>query len=458
MKMEPLPIEDHLKAFLSGPINPKMIYVDGVTYQEVYNLAAWLARRLRRNVSDFKAVLLCADSKAVIMAALLAAMLERKSLILPNTLSADGLEELRPTTDFGYAIMDKLRPLPKGVKAIVAPDPFLPPFQPISDLAIDPDMAWVQLYTGGSTDRPKIWNKTIRNLMGEALFLSRHFEVTPYDCIVAAVPAYHIYGLLYSILMPFVASASVFGEIPYYPKEIIQAVRKKNATILISVPPHYRSLVKYSLESDTLRLAFSSAGMLAEEDGRAFTQNNRVDLVEIYGSTETGGIASRIRARKETAFTPFECVAVKIKKGYLWVQSDFLSPDLGDLDSGYFKLGDRVEASQNGQFILLGRRDGIIKVGGKRVDIATIRQVLLRQKGVTDAAAFSLPVSDGRENQIVAVVEGMVDITNLSKRLVAELEPYARPRSIKAVDKMPFTRAGKYDRSTLLALFNNSNI
>jgi acyl-coenzyme A synthetase/AMP-(fatty) acid ligase len=455
MKMNPLPIEDHLKTFLSGPMDPKMIYVDGVTYQEVYDLAAWLARWLRKNVSGFKTVLLCADNKAVIMAALLAAMMERKTLILPNTLSGNGLEELKYTIDFSYAIMDKLRPLPEGIESIIAPRPPLPPFQPEFDLTIDPDIVWVQLYTGGSTAAPKIWNKTIRNLMGEAFFLSCYFDVTPRDRIVATVPAYHIYGLLYSILMPFVASAFVFGDIPYYPKEIIQAVRTQNATILISVPPHYRSLVGYCLESETLRLAFSSAGMLTDDDGRAFTRNNRVDVVEIYGSTETGGIAARIRAKGETAFTPFECVAVKIKRGYLWVQSDFLSPGLGGLDSNFFKLGDRVEASQNGQFMLLGRSGGIIKVGGKRVDMETIRQILLEQKGVTDAVTFSLPVSNGRENQIVAVVEGMADTADLSKRLALVLEPYARPRSIKIIDKMPFTRAGKYDRSVLETLFNN---
>ena len=457
MKRVPLQLEDLLKSILSGPMYPQMTYVDEVTFQEIYNLAMPLGEWLQKNVPKEDVCLLYADDKAVIMAALLAAMFEKRILILPNALSFKGVDALKCTTGCRYAIMDEPRSLPGRIETIVASDfrfkgPFKR-FQPKEELTLEPDIVWVQLYTGGSTAEPKIWNKTIRNLMGEALFLRHKFEVNSEDRIVATVPSYHIYGLLYSILVPFIASAHVCQDMPYYPKEISQTVCARNATILISVPPHYRALSGHLSKNDTLRLAFSSAGMLAAEDGQAFTRKNGVEVVEIYGSTETGGVATRIRAKGESAFTPFECVAVKVEAEQLWVKSDFLSPGLECLDSGFFKLNDRVQVSYDGQFVLLGRTDGVLKVGGRRVDSETIRQALFDQAGVTDVAILSLPLLNGRENQIVAVVEGKVDMAILSKRIASTLETYARPRSVKIVEKMPYTDAGKYDRNTLMALF-----
>lgn len=455
--IEPLlSIEDRLGAFLSGPLHPQMIYTQGMTYGEIYALAQRLRSWIGKGVPDRETILLCSQDKSVVMASLLATMGTGRVLLMPNALSVDALEESAHATVCRYAILDAPLPLPKGMDAVVACE--APPGSPLIDTgrALDPDAVWVRLFTGGSTAAPKIWDKTLRNLMGEALYLSRSYDVGIRDHIVATVPAYHIYGLLYSVLMPFVASASVFGGMPYYPNEIVQAVQAQKATILISVPPHYRALGGHCLESEPLRLAFSSAGMLALEDGQVFTRNNGVAVVEIYGSTETGGVASRARARGETAFTPFDCATVKVEAEHIWVKSDFLSPGLADPASGFFMMGDRAETMRSGRFMLLGRSDGIIKVGGRRVDAETIRQTLLNQDGIADAVVFALPIPGGRENQLVAVVEGQGDLSALSEKIAAELEPYARPRRIRAVGKIPFTAAGKYDRSRLRALFEES--
>ena len=459
METVPRQLEDLLKSILSGPMHPQLTYVDGVTFQGIYNLAMPLRKWLQKNVPKEEVCLLYADDKAVIMAALLAALFETRILILPNAHSFKGVDALKRTTGCRYAIMDKSRSLPEDIAVIVASDfRFKSPvkrFQSKEEPTIEPDTVWIQLYTGGSTAAPKIWNKTIRNLMGEALFLSHKFKINSEDRVVASVPVYHIYGLLYSILVPFIASAYVCQAMPYYPKEISQTLDAKSATILISVPPHYRALGRHLCKNDTLRLAFSSAGMLAAEDGQAFTRNNDVEVVEIYGSTETGGVATRIRAKGETAFTPFECVTVKIEAEQLWVKSDFLSPGLKRLDSDFFKLNDRVQLSYDGQFRLLGRTDGVLKVGGRRIDSETIRQAFFDQAGVTDVAILSIPLLNGRENQIVAVVEGTVEPPILSKKIASTLEAYARPRSIKVVEKMPYTEAGKYNRNALMALFKS---
>ncbi len=446
-------LEDHLKVVTAGPRQPQNIFCDGTTYQEVYDMAGHLVPWFK-NAAATDTVMLCVEEKTVVMAALLAAMATQKTMLMPTALETSALEALIRGTGCRYAVLDRHRPLPEGVEGVLAGDQGPSPGRFIPEAPLDLDAVWVKLFTGGSTAAPQVWEKTVRNLMGEAVYLSRTFGVDSNDLIVATVPAYHIYGLLYSVLMPFVASAGVCGDTPYYPNEIVETARRRKASILVSVPPHYHALGDQGLDSPRLRLAFSSAGMLAEEDGERFSRVNGVDLVEIYGSTETGGIASRVRAKGEKGFTPFECVEVRMDDERLWVRSEFLSPGLVGRTSPFFQMGDRVEVMEKGAFALLGREDGVIKVGGRRVSLEMVRKALLNQPGVTDAVVLSREATGGRENQIVAVVEGLVNTATLSEELAGHLAPYARPRCIKIVAEMPFTAAGKYDRNALLSLFD----
>jgi acyl-coenzyme A synthetase/AMP-(fatty) acid ligase len=124
-------------------------------------------------------------------------------------------------------------------------------------------------------------------------------------------------------------------------------------------------------------------------------------------------------------------------------------------EDGYFMTGDRARGTVCNRFELLGRVDGIVKVGGRRVDLEAVRESLKRQPGITDALAIALPVSHGRENLIVAVVEGNPATIDLTSLRTDDLETSARPRCIKILEKIPVTTAGKYDRKTIEALFRS---
>ena len=78
---------------------------------------------------------------------------------------------------------------------------------------------------------------------------------------------------------------------------------------MISVPAHYRALRAVGSLGASLRLAFSSAGALDPEDNAAFCRENASGVVEVYGSTETGGIGLRNRSRGEEGFTPYSTLS-----------------------------------------------------------------------------------------------------------------------------------------------------
>ena len=171
------------------------------------------------------------------------------------------------------------------------------------------DKVIVRLFTGGSTGKPQVWPKTVGNLFGEAYFMMEKFNFSPEDCFVTTTVPYHIYGLLFAVLVPLVASARVAGGPSIYPQDITAAIARHKTTVFAGVPSHYRVLRDVTFQADHLRLAISSAGRLEPEDGTAFFRKTGVGVTEVYGSTETGGAATRNRAIDETTLMPLASVS-----------------------------------------------------------------------------------------------------------------------------------------------------
>lgn len=395
-------------------------------------------------------VCLCTEDRCHTAAALLAALSGGSPLILPYAFSEQALTQTKNALAYQYLLVDNDPVVPVGTQPLrIARSPgsdTTPISQTPAPVPIDQDDIWVYLFTGGTTGQPQTWTKTVRNLLFEALHLAETFQITSRDIILATVPPHHIYGLLYAVLVPLVSGAQVVARTPAFPNEIIEALQQSQASMLVSIPAHYRALKNHTLSNHHLRIAFSSAGPLALEDDLAFHEMTGVAITEIYGSTETGGIAYRQRAKGQTGLKPFDCVQWKIEDERLGVKSDYLSSELTRDADGYFKTADRVTMDHHQSFHLLGRTDGIIKVAGKRVDLASVQQTLKQLPDVRDAYVFARAVKKGRENEILALVEGNAQAEKLHGQLQAKLEPYARPRHIIVVPKIPVSKVGKYDR------------
>jgi acyl-coenzyme A synthetase/AMP-(fatty) acid ligase len=265
------------------------------------------------------------------------------------------------------------------------------------------------------------------------------------------VPPWHIYGFLHSIVMPLISGAAVASETPSFPEQIAQAARERRATILIAAPAHYRALRGKALGAPSLRFALSSAGPLAPEDNEAFCQANGVGVTEIYGSTETGGVARRNRFQGEVALTPPAPVGWRIENGQLLVASPWLSPELPRNADGFFVTADRAEAKDSG-FILKGRVDSVIKVAGKRVDLEEIAAAIRAIAGVSDCLALALPEDSGRGSRIAALVAGDAQVETLKRLLAGRLEHHALPKIIRIVERIPMKANGKHDREAVLRL------
>lgn len=440
-------IDKAIQNLLKGPKFPDRQFLRSgacATFAEVYSMAASLRATLAGPEYQGAAVCLATDNKAIIAAALLASLSGGPRLLLPYAFSAQALARMQQSAGFTTAISDTKRDFPEGVQ-VICPQPGGAADILLADQAA-PSTELLRIFTGGSTGTPQVWTKTRENIFSEGFFHARRYGVTEKDCIMATIPAYHIYGLLFSVVLPLVSSATVIDETPSFPNEIAQLAKENEITILASVPAHYRVLGEVGLHN-SLRLAFSSAGMLDQADNEAFCRRNAKGIVEVYGSTETGGIATRNRALGEEGFTPFPTIDWKIIEGCLAVCSAYISPDLPVDENGFFTASDRVDARGAGEFFLKGRVDTVTKVGGKRVDLEEIRLLIKNGAGVTDCVVMALPEAGGRENLIGVLIQGdNVDVERIRQNLLDSLEPYALPRRIKTVDQIPMKNNGKYDR------------
>lgn len=434
---------DRTAALLENRTRP--FTTSGTVIGEIGERAAGIRDTLcRQGAPAHEPVCLCIGERAPLLAALLASMAGAPPLILPHAFDPRVLREIRAEKPFRLILADAAVEPPEGAE-VIRVDACRPGDRPLT-LVRHLDDAFVFLFTGGSTGKSRLWSKTPANLLGEAMHLAHMFDVGPADRIVSTVPPQHIYGLLGSVLLPFVARAQVLERTCTFPREILQALQKERATVLVGVPIHYRALRSGDLQRFSLRLALSSAAPLDGRDAAFFHEKTGLAITEIYGSTETGGMATRSQGTIDGAWTPYANLEWKITGDRLCVRSPFLSPDLPRNKDGYFMTADRVAGTGENTFTLLGRSDHIVKVAGKRVDLEGVGEKIRQIPGVRDAYVTAVPVSGARQSQIAALVACDLSLRELREAIRSMDEPYGRPRRIRIVRNIPFLPNGKIDR------------
>ncbi|HEY5799897.1 MAG TPA: AMP-binding protein [Burkholderiaceae bacterium] len=331
--------------------------------------------------------------------------------------------------------------------------------------ALDAALPALVVYTSGTTGAPQAIPKTLAQLANETTTLETQFSALLGDCaVIATVSHQHIYGLLFKVLWPLTGGRPVHTLSVAYPEQL-PALLTAQPAVLVTSPAQLKRLpahLPWASAQASLRAVFSSGGPLPPESALAAGALLGVTPTEVYGSSETGGIAWRRRASLlDHGWQALPGVQWRIEPdGALAVRSPHLP------DDGWMALADRAY-EQAGRFVLSGRLDRIVKLEEKRVSLDAL-EARLRETGlVREARVFVAPPAageDGRERMAACVVlnedgqalldqDGKRAVNRTLRHALAEVaETVALPRLWRYVEQLPVDAQGKTTQALLLAL------
>lgn len=346
--------------------------------------------------------------------------------------------------------------------------------------ALDPAMDALVVYTSGSTGEPQAVPKRLSQLDSEVAVLEHMFGQAAGDAVVVATVSHqHIYGLLFKVLWPLCAARRVHAISAVYPEELVTLLAEQPA-LLVGSPAHLKRLpphLDWSGPRKHLRAVYSSGGPLPPEAALACIELLGAAPVEVYGSSETGGVARRQRTLAADSLAVLDAASAnwltfpnvdwrigddqhgEHGEHALLIRSPHLPPQAAD---AWYALADRVGSAPDGRFALLGRADRIVKIEEKRVSLDALEAALLATGLVAEGrvlpddgarmrlAAFAVLTEAG--SALLAQQGKLALNRRLRSALAGVAEAVALPRRWRYLDALPVNAQGKVTRAALLAL------
>ncbi|HSQ43148.1 MAG TPA: AMP-binding protein [Fibrobacteraceae bacterium] len=335
----------------------------------------------------------------------------------------------------------------------VPPVPFL--FLPstsgaLADFGTSPPHCWLRsdvalyLFTSGSSGTRRMIAKTFAQLWDEVEVLDQMWgEECREKRIVATVSHQHIYGLLFTILWPVRNGKKVAQSRIFHWEELPTSLGMD--FLLASSPTHLALLAQGEVPLPwTGASIFSSGGLLRHEAAVGVFRRTGIWVREIYGSTETGGMAWRTQASgKDSRWTPLPGVRSAVDEdGRLMTTS----PWSDNLE--LHLCGDKAARFDDGTFLLQGRADRLVKVFEKRVNLTEMERILTELPEVLDVRVFPAPdtVRDGHLCCAISPRQSDVNRTEFLQRLKFVLRRHFEPAQIPRhwyVGNLPYNPQGK---------------
>ena len=338
------------------------------------------------------------------------------------------------------------------------------------------------LYTSGTTGKPKGAMITHRNLIFNLQALQDLWEWTSADILLHVLPLYHIHGLVAALHTALFCGSKVILMEKFDPRKAWEILERKKCTLFTAVPTiYYRMLREWEscrVDLSAMRIFISGAAPLSELLFHRFAQTTGFRIMERYGMTEAGIIASNpldpSRRLPKSVGYPLPGVEVAIlseeKKilspgeiGEVWVRGDnvfqgyWKNPEKTReaLDGGWFRTGDLgfLDAADPGRIYLVGRAKELIISGGENVYPLEVESVLERHPAIQEAAVIGLPDEDFGE-RVTAVVTCKKGKTPPSAKEVIHyckehLVGFKCPKEVYFVEQLPRNSLGKVEKMLL---------
>lgn len=359
--------------------------------------------------------------------------------------------------------------------------------EPLSDSLpalsqLDADAVAMVLFSSGTTGLSKQVCRSYRNLYTEWENARSSMLASEDDVILCSVPMFHAHGFANCIMASLLNGAELVvvpGE--FNPRAVVKKLIERNVSIYPSSPFMIKMLcamrLKQKPDPQRLRWVFTAGAMLDQEVSQAFAEVFEVKPFQLYGTTETGAMASNVSGKADIssvgqAFANTRFVIVDEDSPSI-SEDDYLpAGEVGEVCvatgaaascyennpeqsgttfvEGYYRTGDLGYLDSQDNLFIVGRKKSMINVAGLKVDPAEVEKVILSLDGVQEVVVLGKPDSDYGE-MVKAVVVANKDVTEADIQQVCkeQLVQYKQPKSIEFRDSLPRSPLGKILRKYL---------
>jgi len=405
-----------------------------VTGAELACLAGALVRELDRRGA--RTIVAATSDRSRLATIVAAGIASGRDIVFPHGFTAVVVDRLVAMHEAGLVVHDRDGASGFDLRTLV------PDVRGGPDLATALDAARNEprlvFMTSGTTGAPKPTRKTPSQLLDEAATLARSLEIGDRARIALGVPSTHVYGFLFGIALPCVAAIDVV-----VPLVRTHADLPDRAPIdwFVGAPPTIHAFARSAKETDESALrdvsVVSSGAELSPAIRAEAVAAGARRVVEIFGSTETGGIG--MRDAEASPFAPLPGVSLDVADdGSVAVRSRYASTGGEPV-----AISDHVEITDEG-FRFVARDADLVKIGGRRISASHVEAVIRSVPGVRDAAVRARASSPARGSRLAAIVAcDEACLGPIAARLAAELDREFVPRSIVRVPRIARAPSGK---------------
>lgn len=291
--------------------------------------------------------------------------------------------------------------------------------------------------TSGSTGQPKAcehsWSTLVEEVREFIRIFDHDYELSPAR-VVALVPSHHIYGFLFTILLPHLVDAPVLRGFKAYSHVRNGGLRAGD--IVVGFP---ELLTQLSSEMPPLPpgvLFISSAGPCPANTIHQLYASGAARAVEIYGSSETAGMAYRSKPEGNYRLLP------------RWRKGTENGQQLIDRQTKViYEIPDKTQWLTDSEFQITGRVDSAVSIRGTNVFPAHIAECLRQHPAVADATVRPMRSDEGYGLKAFIVLQDSISeaITEQSVQawLSDNLRPAEIPERISFGSQLPINSMGK---------------
>ena len=382
---------------------------------------------------------------------LAAALVSGRISLLPPSHTAETVRQMKAFAPDVFCLVDGPTsidlPLMRFDEDALAPDDVAAQGPaPVPLIPAGRTMAFV--FTSGSTGLPvphrKTWGQMVRDVQAEAAALLLPAGARPQ--VLGTVPPQHMYGIESTVLLPLQSGGALSSGHPFYPADICAGLAGlPRPRVLVTTPVHLRTLLEAGVAVPEIDLVLSATAPLSADLAASAEAGLAAPLQEIYGSTETGQIASR-RSTHTRHWSLLPGIRLSQRGERFWASGGHVDPET--------PLGDVLELEADGRFLLHGRIGDLVNIAGKRNSNAYLNHQLLAIAGVVDGVFF-VPQDEAADGvtrlAAFAVAPGMTPAA-LRAALRERIDPIFMPRPLVLLDALPRNTTGKVTRETIEAL------